>query len=277
MPPDELALLYAVLSLGSFRAETWDPHSGKYRDLGLGHARTPDSQSMRTGETSLALFNMANEQLDLLESSSELAVQALYLCHTFISNTIMSRRSRDYVARAVMMAHEVGLNRVIPSSRPHSDEEYLRRRAILYLYVYFSDVYLAALDSSTPLIKVADFDATVFDRILFRSSTNGATTPTESTVSGLAAFVELVRVQGELLENLHGTAYTESHAELVLRLDSRLNQLRITLGPKTFGQTEAHANMAERARSAGKLLRQIHFNWLGVTMGTHTNSLIGVE
>jgi hypothetical protein len=137
--PDELALLFAVMALGRLRAETWDPVLCRYRQLSQDTPRT-DEPAERFGDVSLALFNLANEQLDNLASPSELAVQALHLLHTFVSNTMMNRRSRDYVARAVMMAHEMGLNRSIPQGFQSVDNGSLKRRAILYLYVYFSDV-----------------------------------------------------------------------------------------------------------------------------------------
>jgi hypothetical protein len=88
---------------------------------------------------------LASDELEEIDQPTETAVQALFVLHTFISNTSMGRRSRDYVARAVMMAHELGLNRRIPTDlNPHKRSKYdhraTRRRAMLYLYVYFSDV-----------------------------------------------------------------------------------------------------------------------------------------
>lgn len=146
---DELALLYAVLALGSLREQTYDPQTGQYRslvtslsidDLLLGFGLSPQSDqagAFRSGSTAQSLFRLAQEELEQLEEPSEAAVQALFLLHMFVSNTSMGRRSRDYVARAVMMSHEVGLNRPACTMR---DEHATCRRSILYLYVYFSDV-----------------------------------------------------------------------------------------------------------------------------------------
>lgn len=154
---DDLALLYAILALGSLREQTYDSSTKRYRtfddDNGesmvspASHRSVPSYKSRRAGQS---LFKMAKDELELLESPSETAVQALFLMHMFVSNTSMSRRSRDYVARAVMMAHEIGLNRRLPQGlgrtkgkggfEQRDDRHGARRRAILYLYVYFSDV-----------------------------------------------------------------------------------------------------------------------------------------
>lgn len=154
----ELALLCAVLALGSLREQTYASATGKYRtlpsqitleDLLDGNASSPASTrsapSYKSHSTGQSLFKLAQEELDQIEEPCETAVQALYLLHTFVSNTSMSRRSRDYVARAIMMAHEIGLNRRLPmnlslSKKPKGDQHPARRRAILYLYVCFSDV-----------------------------------------------------------------------------------------------------------------------------------------
>jgi hypothetical protein len=161
---DERALLYAVLALGCLREETYDPQTGSYHDIPT--SGTPDSSSTGSqapfaginesvnisaslyapalAHKGQSLFRLAQEELDQLEKPSEIAVQALFLLHTFVSNTSMSRKSRDYVARAIMMAHEIGLNRNIPplvrTKGGPNQIHMTRRRAILYLYVYFSDV-----------------------------------------------------------------------------------------------------------------------------------------
>lgn len=149
---DELALLYAVLALGSLREQTYDSETGEYRtlatsmtinDLLLGFGASPLSDqpgSFQSGSVAQSLFRLAQEELEQADQPSETAVQALFLLHMFVSNTSMGRRSRDYVARAVMMSHELGLNRRLPSSSSRMDEHAVRRRAMLYLYVYFSDV-----------------------------------------------------------------------------------------------------------------------------------------
>lgn len=158
----ELALLCAVLALGSLREQTFASATGKYRSLPtqmaledlLDPSESPSSArsapSYKSPSTGQSLFRLAQDELDQIEEPCETAVQALYLLHTFVSNTSMSRRSRDYVARAIMMAHEIGLNRRLPmnlkagfgsaNKRAKDDKHPARRRAILYLYVCFSDV-----------------------------------------------------------------------------------------------------------------------------------------
>lgn len=155
---DELALLYAVLALGSLREQTYDSETGQYRtlattmtidDLLLGFGASPIADqpgSFQSGSVAQSLFRLAQEELEQTEQPSETAVQALFLLHMFVSNTSMGRRSRDYVARAVMMSHELGLNRRLPKNLTLSrlgqgqDEHATRQRSMLYLYVYFSDV-----------------------------------------------------------------------------------------------------------------------------------------
>lgn len=158
------ALLFAVLALGSLREQTFDASSGRYKAIatvgstqttpdglawisaGMSESRVPIGTSEDRSPPSQTLFHAANQELDAVEQPSDTAVQALFLLHTYVSNTSMSRRSRDYIARAVMMAHEIGLNQRIPAKldaapkRPKYDSYYMRRRAILYLYVCFSDV-----------------------------------------------------------------------------------------------------------------------------------------
>jgi hypothetical protein len=186
--PAERALLYAVLALGRLREQTFDRRTGHYKSLLIPSPTqrappsgqiilehmpyTPDqpstvppfllefpdgqqagSTSDKTGSTltrlsSYILFQAASNELDAIDRPSETAVQALFLMHTYVSNTSMSRKSRDYVARAVVMAHEIGLNKLeviephvkIPGQRKVRDPYYRRRRALLYLYVCFSDV-----------------------------------------------------------------------------------------------------------------------------------------
>jgi hypothetical protein len=144
---DDLALLYAVLALGSLREQTYDSYRKTYRTLDADDTISPASNrsapSFRSRLAGQSLARMAQDELEQIETPSETAVQALFLMHTFISNTSMSRRSRDYVARAVMMSHEIGLNRrlAIPTRLDKRSDRYgARRRAILYLYVCFSDV-----------------------------------------------------------------------------------------------------------------------------------------
>ncbi|WWC85388.1 uncharacterized protein L201_000251 [Kwoniella dendrophila CBS 6074] len=315
---DEAALLLVILALGSFRRETWDEQRKSYRTLNAStpssttttahHAtnqQQPDLQDSYSSQNQtqigiipLTLFRLAQDELDELEYPSEAAVQALFLLHTFVSNTSMGRRSRDFVARAIMMAHELGLNRSIPMQldvsladksreRMKMDQAATRRRAVLYLYVYFSDVYLAALDDSPPLIKVHDYSSDVFDPILNPRSTSGLDTPSGSSTS-LGAFVDLVRTAGEILELLHGNKHRRNTSssttsdvtggtgnndlatlELVLRLDSQLDQLRDRLGSATFDinlDSNDNVDPSTRGITAGKLLRQIHYNWFRIAV-----------
>lgn len=120
--------------------------------------------------------------------------------------------------------------------------------------------YLSALDAQPPLIKSTDFDPHIFDRIIISTPQSGLSTPVESTSPGLAAFVDLVCVQGQILESLHGNAPSTGHVEHILSLDHKLESLRAKLGDRTFG-LERGINREERARTAGRLLRQIHYNW----------------
>lgn len=159
---DELALLYAILALGSLREQTYDSQTKKYRafrntsgaDESGAEASPMSSHSLpsyRSRSTAQCLFRLASDELEAIDQPTETAVQALFVLHTFISNTSMGRRSRDYVARAIMMAHELGLNRRIPTDlnplkRVKYDRHATRRRAMLYLYVYFSDVCVTSPD-----------------------------------------------------------------------------------------------------------------------------------
>jgi len=172
--PAERALVYAVLALGNLREQTFDTETGGYKSVlpsstmlgipphfpapipgasgssGPGSASALDSvmsQDDRYVTSSLTLFNAANNELDSIEKPSQTAVQALFLLHTYVSNTSMSRKSRDYIARAVMMAHELRLNErmhlsshAAQAEATMSNTDMLRRRALLYLYVCFSDV-----------------------------------------------------------------------------------------------------------------------------------------
>ena len=150
---DDKALLYSILALGSLREQTYDSQAKRYRSFGLANtpegpiSSAPSLMSFAPSSTATAstLFRLASDELDDIDQPSEIAVQALFVLHTFVSNTSMSRRSRDYVARAIMMAHELGLNRrfqldVHPPKRVKLDKHASRRRAMIYLYVYFSDV-----------------------------------------------------------------------------------------------------------------------------------------
>lgn len=148
---DYLALLYSILALGSLREQTYDSATGKYRPFrtaqtlndGTSPASTRSMSTPKSRSTTQCLFRMAQDELDQIDDPSEIAVQALFLVHTFVSSTSMGRRSRDYVARAVMMAHELGLNRRIPHDlhlKGKYDKHGVRRRAMIYLYVLFSDV-----------------------------------------------------------------------------------------------------------------------------------------
>ena len=210
--------------------------------------------------SSLALFNAANTELDLIVKPSQTAVQALFLLHMYVSNTSMTRKSRDFVARAVMMAHELRLNeRVHPSSIvgqggvSSTDANALRRRALLYLYVLFSDVYvlalrsgrsayisyLSALEGHPPLIKRQDYDPRVFDYIDQSPPPTGVDDDSQTPLTSLRAFVDLVTTVGGLLEQLQ-TGYYGSQAaneplpQLVLRLQSELEGLRNRMGKNTF-------------------------------------------
>nr|XP_019044437.1 hypothetical protein I302_06348 [Kwoniella bestiolae CBS 10118]OCF23367.1 hypothetical protein I302_06348 [Kwoniella bestiolae CBS 10118] len=301
---DEAALLLSVLALGSFRRETWDDQRQSYRNL---HPSTPSSTTTAsglaggqdpsvnlTGDLSqfgmipLTLFRLAQDELDEVEHPSEAAVQALFLLHTFVSNTSMGRRSRDFVARAIMMAHEIGLNRTISmdldvfqtgarQKHPRSDYAVARRRAVLYLYVYFSDV--------PPLIKQHDYSPDLFDPILNPASMSGFETPSSSATT-LGAFVDLVRTSGQMLELLHGNKHRHmrqspekgsgetdkgdaASAELILQLDAKLFGLRERLSTGTFDislDREVNVEPSARGATAGKLLRQIHYNWLRIAM-----------
>ncbi|WRT67531.1 uncharacterized protein IL334_004503 [Kwoniella shivajii] len=309
---DEAALLLAILALGSFRRETWDDQRKSYRNFhsSTGSATTTTSDmpgdrgpsvnmvgdASQSGVVPLTLFRLAQDELEELEYPSEAAVQALFLLHTFVSNTSMGRRSRDFVARAIMMAHEIGLNRTIPldldvshtegnRTQAISDTSVTRRRAVLYLYVYFSDVYLAALDNSPPLIKRHDYSPDLFDPILNPASTSGSETPSGSTTT-LGAFVDLVRTSGEMLEILHGNKHRRmrqsfesstpgdekgdgTSAELILQLDGQMLSLRDRLGTGTFDIAlggEVNVDPSTRGTTAGKLLRQIHYNWFRIAL-----------
>ncbi|WVR06138.1 hypothetical protein IAU60_003168 [Kwoniella sp. DSM 27419] len=240
---DDLALLYAILALGSLREQTYDSSTGKYRSLrgalddGVSPASTRSSH-FRSRSTAQCLFRLAQDELEQMDQPSEIAVQALFLLHTFISNTSMGRRSRDYVARAIMMAHELGLNRRIPydlhlSKRVKYDKHAERRRAMVYLYVYFSDV----------------------------SSASGVDTPSGTPLNGLRAFVDLVTTIGSILERLH-SGTTQPLA--VLQLDGEMDQLRERLGSLTFDMDLGDGYSVEalkRTAVAGSVLRQIHYNW----------------
>jgi hypothetical protein len=153
-----LALMYAILALGSLREQSYDSQAKKYRSLRqpttfeeimAGAVTSPESASslpsFRSRSTAQSLCRLAQAALESIDQPSETAVQALFVLHTFISNTSMGRRSRDYVARAIMMSHELGLNRRIPldlfsNKRARTDAHTTKRRSMLYLYVYFSDV-----------------------------------------------------------------------------------------------------------------------------------------
>jgi hypothetical protein len=152
---EDLALLYSILALGSLREQTYDSQSKRYRALRRpvgseeilvnSPASATSLPSFHSRTTAQCLFRLAQDELESIDQPSETAVQALFVLHTFISNTSMGRRSRDYVARAIMMAHELGLNRQIPTDlfpakRVKHDKHAARRRSMLYLYVYFSDV-----------------------------------------------------------------------------------------------------------------------------------------
>lgn len=149
----DLALLYSILALGSLREQTYDSLNKRYRTFPKtaldqpvnSPSSTTSLPSFHSRATAQCLFRLAQDELESIDQPSETAVQALFVLHTFISNTSMGRRSRDYVARAIMMAHELGLNRQIPidlfgPERVNHSKHDVRRRAMLYLYVYFSDV-----------------------------------------------------------------------------------------------------------------------------------------
>ncbi|WVF71076.1 hypothetical protein IAT40_005873 [Kwoniella sp. CBS 6097] len=284
---DELALLYAILALGSLREQTFDSTTGKYRPfrssliLDEGTINSPSSTrslpTFRSISTAQCLFRLAQDELEQMDQPSESAVQALFLLHTYISNTSMGRRSRDYVARAIMMAHELGLNRRIPhdlhlDKRTKYDKHVVRRRAMLYLYVYFSDVYLSALDSHPPLIKTQDYDADLFD-VVHSSSASGVDTPSGTPLNGLRAFVDLVTTIGSMLERLHTASSSvlssSASAETILQLDSEMESLRDRLGSQTFDIDLGESGSVEalkRTAIAGSVLRQIHYNWSRIAL-----------
>ncbi|ORY30765.1 hypothetical protein BCR39DRAFT_104825 [Naematelia encephala] len=197
------------------------------------------------------------------------------MLHTYASNTSLGRWSRDFVARAVMMSHELGLNRRIPlgfDRKKRQTTDVAVRRAILYLYILFADVYLAALDSHPPLIKTSDYDPSVFDPILFPPTSAGTATPPTSSIAGLSAFVDLVRTSGEVLEGSleppHG-ALSPTDVLHVLQMEQKLDGLRDRLGVKTFSirfDSKGRIAVEGRAVLAGRLLRQIHYNWVRIAV-----------
>lgn len=120
------------------------------------------------------------------------------------------------------------------------------------------------MDNQPPLIKSTDYDPDIFDPTLLES--NEVTSSTRAT--GFSLFADLVRVQGEVLERLRGSA-PRNGTEAILRildLENQLDQLRSRLAWKTLGPHHTD-NSGEidgsiyRADVAGRLLRQIHFNW----------------
>lgn len=143
---DQLALLYIVLALGSLRADTFDTIAGRHQPFSSNSNKSSKSPvemarsqpAMGTGEVSMALYRHSLDQMDCVNTPSETAVQALFLLHTYVSNTMMGRKSRDFVARAVIMTHEIGLNRPKPMNTIGDGQA--MRRAILFLYIYFADV-----------------------------------------------------------------------------------------------------------------------------------------
>jgi len=148
---DDPASLYSIVALGSLREQTYDSQRKRYRAIRKDEssATSPLSAtslpSYHSWTTTQCLLRLAQDEPESIDQPSETAVQALFVLHTFIYNTSMGRRSRDYVARAIMMAHELGLNRKIPKDlirpkRIKQDKHAARRRSMLYLYVYFSDV-----------------------------------------------------------------------------------------------------------------------------------------
>lgn len=124
--------------------------------------------------------------------------------------------------------------------------------------------YLAALDNQPPLIKSTDYDARIFDPTLLEPNESGSSASTP----GLSLFADLVCVQGEVLERLRGSMpCNETEAIMrVLDLEDRLDRLRSRLVRKTSGSSlSSNISVLDdrrcRADIAGRLLRQIHFNW----------------
>lgn len=124
--------------------------------------------------------------------------------------------------------------------------------------------YLAALDNQPPLIKSTDYDARIFDATLLEGNESSSSVGTP----GLSLFADLVRVQGEVLERLRESVpCNEAEAIMrVLNLEDRLDQLRSRLVKKTsISSLASNTSMPDdrrcRADIAGRLLRQIHFNW----------------
>ena len=67
--------------------------------------------------------------------------------------------------------------------------------------------------------------------------------------------MDLVRTSGQVLQDRAGD---------VLELEQKLDQLRDRLGPKTFSiRFDENGEIATQGRAivAGRLLRQIHYNW----------------
>jgi hypothetical protein len=117
------------------------------------------------------------------------------------------------------------------------------------------------------LIKRRDYDPHLFDAI-DQSASSGADTPSNTPVTGLRAFVDLVTTIGGILERLHGENHANgsntvsSNVDLVLRLEKDLEDLRMRIGSKTFGSIgEVSDHGSQRTARAGALLREIHFHW----------------
>lgn len=104
----------------------------------------------------------------------------------------------------------------------------------------------------------------MFD-VLHQTPSSGVDTPSGTPLHGLRAFVDLVTTIGGILEQLHvSIPSSESRIELVLRLESEIDDLRDRLGPYTFdiniGESSS-TNTLKRNVAAGSILRQIHYNW----------------
>lgn len=139
--------------------------------------------------------------------------------------------------------------------------------------------YLSALESHPPLIKRHDYDSDLFDAI-DQFSASGIDTPSNTPLTGLRGFVDLVTTIGHVLERLHGGGQIPSSGlaahhpqmssvELVLTLEKDMEDLRERLGTQTFGSLDDILNDGtKRTAKAGSLLRQIHYHWYASV--THT-------
>jgi hypothetical protein len=128
--------------------------------------------------------------------------------------------------------------------------------------------YLSALEGHPPLIKRQDYDPKVFDYIDQSPPPTGVDIDSQTPLSSLRAFVDLVTTVGGLLEDLHigyygSQASSEPASHLVLRLQAALEGLRGRMGRDTFWAEGSNSSIEENRQTAkaGSLIRQIHFHW----------------